>query len=243
MITVSILGVGARGGFTYGKYMNMCKDKYKIVSLCDKNQDKLDKYSAMFGIGKDQCFLKEEEFFSEKRSDLLVIATLDEDHVRHALKALELGYNILLEKPLTADENECRKLVDAEKKSKGRIFVCHVLRYTAMIKKMKELLDSGIIGKLVLIDHTEQIEYWHMAHSYVRGNWRKEEETSPILLAKCCHDLDLIQYFADSKCNSVSSIGSLVCHVHTRMIAVTVQSGCILTAGRIAAVRRIGRIM
>ena len=210
MITVSILGVGARGGFTYGRYMNMCKDKYKIVSLCDKNQDKLDKYSAMFGIGKDQCFLNEEEFFSEKRSDLLVIATLDEDHVRHALKALELGYNILLEKPLTADENECRKLVEAEKKSKGRIFVCHVLRYTAMIKKMKELLDSGIIGKLVLIDHTEQIEYWHMAHSYVRGNWRKEEETSPILLAKCCHDLDLIQYFADSKCNSVSSIGSLV---------------------------------
>ena len=88
MVTVSILGVGARGGFTYGRYMNMCKDKYKIVSLGDKNQDKLDKYSAMFGIGKDQCFLNEEEFFFEKRSDLLVIATLDEDHVRHALKAL-----------------------------------------------------------------------------------------------------------------------------------------------------------
>lgn len=209
MITVSILGVGARGGFVYGKYMNMCKDKFRIVSLCDKNPDKLHKYAAMFGVSQENCFLDEAQFFSEKRSELLVIATLDEDHVRHALKALELGYNILLEKPVTAVKSECGQLVEAEKKSKSKIFVCHVLRYTAMIKKMKELLDSGAIGKLVMIDHTEQIEYWHMAHSYVRGNWRKAEETSPILLAKCCHDLDLIQYFAGSRCKTVSSIGSL----------------------------------
>lgn len=209
MITVAILGVGARGGFTYGRYMNTCKDKFKIVALCDKNPEKLGKYSDMFNVGKDACYMDEDTFFQEKHSDLLVVASLDNDHVRHAIKALELGYNILLEKPISVSEDECDELLAKAKASKGKILVCHVLRYTAMMRKVKQLLDSGIIGKLVMLDQTEQIEYWHMAHSYVRGNWRREDETSPILLAKSCHDLDLIQYFVGSKCKDVSSSGSL----------------------------------
>lgn len=209
MITVSIIGVGARGGFVYGKYMNTLKDKFKIVALCDKNMDKINKYAPEFGVEAENCFTDEKEFFEKKRSDLLVIATLDDQHVRHGLLALKLGYNILMEKPISASEKECDELLKASKESKGKILVCHVLRYTAMIRKMKELLDSGAIGKLIYIDHTEQVEYWHMSHSYVRGNWRREEDTSPILLAKCCHDLDLIQYFAGSPCKTVASQGSL----------------------------------
>ncbi len=209
MITVSILGLGSRGGFTYGNYMNKLKDKYSIVSICDLKQAKLDKYAKDFAVEKENCFLDENEFFKQKRSDLLIIATQDADHVRHALKALELGYHILLEKPISASESECDALLKAERQSKGKILVCHVLRYTVMIRKVKELLDSGVIGKLIYIDHTERIGYWHMAHSYVRGNWRKSSETSPILMAKCCHDLDLIQYFAGSRCKTVSSQGSL----------------------------------
>ncbi len=209
MITVSILGCGARGGFTYGKYMHTLKDKYKIVALCDKNPDKIKKYSEMFGISAENCYADEDEFFKERRSDLLIVSTLDTQHVGHALKALKLDYNILLEKPISPIEEECDALLEAEKKSKGKILVCHVLRYTAMIRKMKELLDSGVIGKLIDIDHTERVQYWHLAHSYVRGNWRREDEASPILMAKSCHDLDLLQYFVGSKCKSVSSMGSL----------------------------------
>ena len=92
---------------------------------------------------------------------------------------------------------------------KVKILVCHVLRYTVAMQKIKYLLTSNAIGKLISIDHLENVAYWHQAHSFVRGNWRNSEETAPMILAKCCHDLDLLQWFANSKCESISSYGAL----------------------------------
>ena len=209
ILTVSILGVGARGGEAYGTYINECKDKYKIVSLCDIAQTKLEKYSALFNVEKENCFLSEDEFFAKKRSDILVIATLDQDHVRLALKAIELGYAILLEKPVSDNPEELLELQKSAKEHGGIIVVCHVLRYTVAIRKIKELIDAKKIGKLISFDDLEQVAYWHYAHSYVRGNWRSSENSTPMIMAKCCHDLDLMQYFAESRCKSLSSVGSL----------------------------------
>ena len=209
MVTVSIIGVGARGGEAYGMYINECKEKYNIVALCDLNPDKLKKYSAEFHVEEENCFLLEEEFFKEKRSDVLVIATLDQDHIRVALKAIKLGYAILLEKPVSDKVDELLMLQETAKKYRATIIVCHVLRYTVAIRKIKELIDANEIGDLVSFDDLEQVAYWHYAHSYVRGNWRSNENATPMIMAKCCHDLDLMQYFAESKCESLSSIGSL----------------------------------
>ena len=209
MVSVSIIGVGARGGEAYGKYINECKDKYTIVALCDLNPDKLEKYSKEFQVEKENCFLSEEEFFEKKRSDVLVIATLDQDHVRVALKAIKLGYAILLEKPVSDKVEELLMLQETAKEYGATIIVCHVLRYTVAIRKIKELLDANKIGEMVSFDSLEQVAYWHYAHSYVRGNWRSSENATPMIMAKCCHDLDLMQYFAGSKCESLSSIGSL----------------------------------
>ena len=208
-ITVSILGVGARGGEAYGKYIHECADKYNIVALCDANPSKLEKYSALFEVDSAHCFLDEEEFFKEKRSDVLVIATLDQDHVRMALKAIELGYAILLEKPVSDNVEELYALEKTAKEHGAVIVVCHVLRYTVAIRKIKELLDAKKIGDLVSFDDLEQVAYWHYAHSYVRGNWRSSKNSTPMIMAKCCHDLDLMQYFAESRCESLSSVGSL----------------------------------
>lgn len=209
MFSVSIIGVGARGGEAYGKYINECKDKYDIVALCDVNPSKLEKYSAEFNVAKENCFLSEDEFFAKKRSDVLVIATLDQDHVRVALKAIALGYAILLEKPVSDNVEELYALQKAAKESGTIIVVCHVLRYTVAIRKIKELLDAKKIGQLVSFDSLEQVAYWHYAHSYVRGNWRSSKNATPMIMAKCCHDLDLMQYFAESKCESLTSVGSL----------------------------------
>ena len=209
MFSVSIIGVGARGGEAYGKYINECKDKYDIVALCDVNPSKLEKYSAEFNVAKENCFLSEDEFFEKKRSDVLVIATLDQDHVRVALKAIALGYAILLEKPVSDNVEELYALQKAAKESGTIIVVCHVLRYTVAIRKIKELLDAKKIGQLVSFDSLEQVAYWHYAHSYVRGNWRSSKNVTPMIMAKCCHDLDLMQYFAESKCESLTSVGSL----------------------------------
>lgn len=209
IVSVSIIGVGARGGEAYGRYLYKLKDKYRIVSLCDINEERLEKYGETFGVAQSDRFRDEDEFFAKKRSDLLLVCTLDQMHVRMAKRGLALGYDILLEKPISADPKELRELVECARKSGRVIMVCHVLRYTAAVNKLKEVLDSGAIGKVVSIDQTENVVFWHEAHSYVRGNWRRSEDTTPMIMAKCCHDLDLIQYFIGAKCRSVSSMGSL----------------------------------
>ena len=120
-----------------------------------------------------------------------------------------MGYDVLLEKPITDKEEECRSLLAAQKKYGGKVLVCHVLRYAGAFRKVEELLKAGAVGRLVEIQALEQVAYWHQAHSYVRGNWRRSEDTSPMILAKCCHDLDLLQYYAGARCKSVSSMGDL----------------------------------
>ena len=207
--TVAILGCGSRGAETYGRIMQSQSEKYKIVALCEKNEERLNKYSDIFEVEKQNCFTLEEEFFNEKRADLIVIATQDADHVRHCISALKLGYDVLLEKPITSSREECEKLLLAQETFGGKVLVCHVLRYAPAFIKVKELITAGEIGSLVSIQALEQIIYWHIAHSYVRGNWRDTTKTSPTILAKCCHDLDLLQYYAGAKAKSVSSMGSL----------------------------------
>ena len=208
-ITISIIGVGARGAIAYGEYIHSCKDKFKIISLCDINEYRLEKYGKKFEVPEEERFLDEDEFFKKKRSDVLLIATMDRLHVRQAIKALDLGYDLVLEKPISDDAQEL-KMLTAKAKEKGRmVMVCHVLRYNVMVSKLKKLLDEGAIGRLISMDQTENVCFWHQAHSFVRGNWRNREQTTPMIMQKCCHDLDLIQYFIGSRCKSVSSMGAL----------------------------------
>lgn len=207
--TVAILGVGARGADAYGRLIFKFPDRFKIVALCDLQRSRLERYGEMFNVPESARWTSEDEFFKEKRADLIVIGTPDDCHVRHAIKAFEKGYDMLVEKPLTDKREECEQLLEAQKKYGGKAMVCHVLRYAPAFLKCKELIEKGEIGKLVAINATEQVAYWHQAHSYVRGNWRNTRNSAPMILAKCCHDLDLLQYYAGSPCKTVSSVGDL----------------------------------
>ena len=209
IVTVSIIGLGGRGGEAYGRYLMKLQDKFKITHICDINPVRLQKYSEAFGVAKENCFDSEDAFFEKKLSDVLFITTQDRMHVRMAKKALMLGYDIVLEKPISDDVEELRELSRLAHEKQRKIMVCHVLRYTVTMRKLKEILNSGAIGRLVSIDHTENVVYWHEAHSYVRGNWRNRKLATPMIMAKCCHDLDLLQDFVGSKCKSVASMGSL----------------------------------
>lgn len=209
IFTVSILGTGHRGAEAYGKDMAKMSDKYKIVSLCDLNREKLDKYKKVFDVPDEDVFDNDDDFFAKRRSDLLVIATWDDSHVALAKRAIPLGYKILLEKPISDKCDELIELRDLAKKHNAFVMVCHVLRYTWANRTIMEVLRSGRLGKLIHIDHTEQIAYWHFAHSYTRGNWRNTAFSAPMIMAKSCHDLDLLQQYADSKCESLSSVGDL----------------------------------
>lgn len=207
--SVAIIGAGARGADTYGRLFMQFPELFKIVALCDKSPARLERFGTEFNVDKCNRFILEDEFFDKKRADLLVIATPDDCHVKHSLKAFEKGYDVLVEKPLTSKKEECEALLAAQKKYNNKVMVCHVLRYAPAFLKCKEFLDDGKIGRLVAINATEQVAYWHQAHSYVRGNWRNTKNSAPMILAKCCHDLDLLQYYAASPCESVSSVGDL----------------------------------
>lgn len=209
LYTVAIIGVGSRGAFTYGKLMEEQTKNFKVVSLCDIRKEALETYKPIFKVKDKDCFLDENEFFKEKRADVLVVATQDRDHVRMAIKGLKLGYDILLEKPISPVRSELLKLLKVQKETGRKVLVCHVLRYAPAYKLVKKLIDEGEIGQLIKMESIERVAYWHEAHSFVRGNWHVEKDTSPMIMAKCCHDLDIIQWFVNSKCKTVYSTGGL----------------------------------
>ena len=208
-LSVAIIGCGSRGCETYGRLVYDKKDLFEIVALCDIKKERLDKYMKEFDVKEENTFLDEESFFAKKRADVLFVCVLDKDHVRIALKALELGYHLLLEKPITSNLAECYQLLEAKRKSQKEVIVCHVLRYAPAFLKVAELIEQKTIGSLVHIQALEQVGWFHQAHSFVRGNWRNLDNSEPMIMAKCCHDLDLLQFYAKSRCKSISSIGNL----------------------------------
>ena len=209
IFTVAILGAGARGAGAYGRLIHKRSDEFKIVALCDVSKERLDTFGEEFGIGSSSLFTDEEEFFKKKRADLVIIATQDLDHVRHAKRAILLGYDILLEKPISSDRQECRDLVNLAHEYNSRIIICYILRYAPIYARVKELIERGEIGKLQEIEWTEPVGYEHYTHSFVRGNWRNTDVAHPMILAKCSHDLDFIKWCAGGDCLYVSSMGDL----------------------------------
>jgi predicted dehydrogenase len=130
-------------------------------------------------------------------------------HFEPAMKAIELGYHLLLEKPAAPTPEECYKIADAANKKGVHVIVCHVLRFTPFFRTLKKIIDDGKIGKIMNIVHQEGVGNIHQSHSYVRGNWHKEADSTPMLLAKSCHDIDILQWLLGEKCTRVHSFGSL----------------------------------
>ncbi|KAF6031448.1 hypothetical protein EB796_010243 [Bugula neritina] len=210
--TAVIIGAGSRGS-CYPQYALLAPDKMKIVGVAEPVDIRRDKFEAQYNIPKKMVFKTWQELSREKRlADVAIITTQDKMHKEPAIKLAEKGYHILLEKPMAVTYQDCIEIVEAVKKHGVMFGVCHVLRYYPQYLKIRELIQSGVIGEVCNIQHTEPVGYWHFAHSYVRGNWRKEQESSCSLLAKCCHDLDLITYWVgeENKCTKISSFGSLM---------------------------------
>lgn len=210
MINVAVLGLGSRGN-GYMTILKLFRNKQaRIVALCDIMPDRLAKCAQRFKVPSEACFNSDTEFFAAgKLADAIFICTQDGDHYGHAVQAIDLGYHILCEKPLSPSVAECEDLARRVEEKGVKMLVCHVLRYSDYYKKIKEIIDSGIIGEVVGINHTENIGYYHFAHSYVRGNWRDSTTTSPMIMAKTCHDLDIIHWYMNGGCESISSFGAL----------------------------------
>ena len=208
-VTVAVVGLGGRGS-VYAECEALYSDEMEIVAIADIIPEKVEKWAKKYHIPKERCFSSAEELLKEDRlADVMFICTQDRQHVGHAIPALEKGYHLLLEKPISPDPAECKRLAEIANQYNRHVVVCHVLRYTPFYQKIKEIIDSGVIGDIVSIQAIENVAYWHQAHSFVRGNWRNSDTTSPMILQKCCHDMDIFVWLSGKNCKRVSSFGSL----------------------------------
>ena len=209
-VTFAICGCGARGLEAYAPYQDRRPDEMKIVAGADVRPERLAMLQERYVVPEAMCFSSDQELLSQPRlADVMIVATQDRQHVPAALAALDKGYHVLLEKPISPSLEECRALQQKAHETGKAVVVCHVLRYTRFYSALESILRRGDIGKIETIDAVEHVAYWHQAHSFVRGNWRRSEETSPMILAKSCHDMDILRWLAGEPCLKVQSFGSL----------------------------------
>ncbi len=210
-IRVAIIGAGHRGQ-TFASYSLLRPDEMQIVAVADKKDFLRELMKEKYNIPDEMLFEDYDDFFAAGViADAVCIATQDDQHVDPAIKALETGYKYLMvEKPIDNDDDKCRLLAQKAKECGATVQICHSLRYTAFYRKLKEVLDSGVIGDIATVQHLEGLGHFHQSHSYVRGDWCNSNTSSPMILAKCCHDTDLFLYLIGKNCLSVSSYGSLM---------------------------------
>lgn len=209
-ITAIVLGAGQRGANVYAAYALSFPNELKIVGVAEPRADRRAAFAKEHGIPEGRCFAGwEDALRQDKFADCVFVCTQDRMHFEPVMQALEKGYDVLCEKPMSYDRTELIAMGEKARQTGRVLSICHVLRYSPFFVKLKELIDSGAIGQLVSIQHIESVGYWHMAHSFVRGNWSRSEDSCPMILAKCCHDTDILTWLAGSSCAAVSSFGSL----------------------------------
>lgn len=208
-ITAIVLGAGNRGN-VYGGYSLNHPEELDIIGVAEPIALRQERYSQKHNIAAENRFVTWEHVFERpKFADAVIITTPDHLHYGPAMKALAMGYDVLLEKPIAQTWEECRDILNQAKRYNRIVAVCHVLRYSPYYRKVKEVIESGLLGELVSVQHFEPIQHVHMSHSFVRGNWRRAADTNPIILAKSCHDLDIMRWWIGRNCRQVASFGSL----------------------------------
>ena len=208
-VTIALAGAGARGS-TFASFAQQNPDRARIVAVADPRTDRRDMLADQLGVGADRRFDDWRDLVSLPRfADAVIITTPDREHVGPACRFAELGYHVLLEKPIAPTRAECIEVIDSVERAGVILAVCHVMRYTAYTDAVKDIVARGRLGELVGIEHLEPIGWWHFAHSYVRGNWRRSDQAGPSILTKCCHDLDWLRYIVDRPAVTVSSWGGL----------------------------------
>jgi predicted dehydrogenase len=208
-VSFLIAGAGNRGQ-GYATFCEKLPHRARVAAVAEPRDYQRSLVAAKHGLPPERVFRTWQEAAAVPRmADAVIIATQDAMHVEPAVAFAKLGYHILLEKPMAPTEEGCRLIVDAVRRSGAMMGVCHVLRYTAYTQQLKALLDEGAVGEIVSVQHLEPVGYWHQAHSFVRGNWRNEKESTFLLMAKSCHDLDWLAYVVGRPCTAVSSFGSL----------------------------------
>ena len=174
-VTIAVVGTGSRGR-TFSSFAEQHPDRARVVAVADPRTERRDALADRLGVESVRRFDDWRELAALGRlADAVVVTTPDREHVGPARRFAELGYHILLEKPIAPTRAECVEVIEAVEKAGVILAVCHVLRYTRYTDAVKHAVEQGRLGRLIGIDHLEPVGWWHFAHSYVRGNWRRSE--------------------------------------------------------------------
>ena len=202
-----LIGAGQRG-MVYARYAH--QKGHEIAAVAESDPVRREIAAAEFGIPAEKQFETGAALLSQERmGEAAIIATMDRDHYNEAIPAMEKGYHLLLEKPISPFPEETLAIEKAAERTGRHITVCHVLRYSPFFREIRKVITDGKIGRVITIQHNENIGNWHIAHSFVRGNWRRSDLSSPLIMQKSCHDMDLLVWMTGSKCSSVASFGDL----------------------------------
>ncbi len=208
-ITLALIGAGQRGR-GYANYALQYPDQAQFVAVAEPGQERRARFQRLHSIPDERCFTSWQELLAQPQlADAVLVCTQDKMHFAPAMAAFKAGYHVLLEKPMSPDPLECIQMGTSASAYERIFTICHVLRYTGFFSTLKTLLDQGEIGRLISIQHNENVAFWHYAHSYVRGNWRNSDLSSPMILAKSCHDMDILLWLAGADCVNISSFGTL----------------------------------
>jgi predicted dehydrogenase len=204
------IGCGSRTR-TYLRLASEFPHLYAIVGGADPVPERVDRVHESCGRPPHfRRFTGWRSLLAEDRfADVVVIGTQDADHREPCLAALEKGYDILLEKPVATRLEDVLEIEQRARRLNRRVLVCHVLRYTPFYRRIKKILESGVLGEIVSLNATEGVNPWHQAHSFVRGHWAVAEKASPMIIAKSCHDLDILSWLLERPCTDIHSYGGL----------------------------------
>ena len=203
-ITVAVMGAGSRGN-EYPAYGKLFPETMRVVAVSDVDASRRERMGDEWGVPRERRFGDYHEMLdagkSGKLADVMLVALPDALHFEPAMEAMRQGYDVLLEKPMAQTERECLDLLARQRE--------HVLRYSPYFRALKKAIDLGLVGELVNIQHQEPVMYAHMAHSFVRGNWHDSKATTPMIVAKSCHDLDILKWLVGRRCVRVSAEGGI----------------------------------
>lgn len=207
-LTVAVIGAGNRGADVYARALADLGGAARVVAVADPDPERRARLADRHGVLPDGRFDGWSALLAGDRlAELAIVATPDALHTGPAVEALRRGYHLLLEKPIAPDAAGVRAIARAAADAPGTVTVAHVLRHAAFFRTVRGLVADGRVGRPIGIDHVENVGHWHFAHSYVRGAWRREDRASPMILAKACHDLDVLRWLADAPCEEVFSRG------------------------------------
>ncbi len=228
---VAIVGTGVRGIGMWGSpVVRDYSDRVEIVGLCDINRKRVEVARRLIGASisdmdgvlsseqrgstsspstrEIQTFTDFDEMVRTVKPDRVIVTTIDSTHVEYVVRALELGCDVICEKPLAVDEEQCRMIIDAERRFQGSVAVTFNARYGSSTVKVKEMLESGEIGDLYSVDYAEYLDTSH-GTSYFRRWHGIKENSGTLLVHKASHHFDQLNWWIGSDPEEVSAFGEL----------------------------------